>query len=177
MIQEKHNTSGTSADDDFVRLGEDMEREPELNEEGEPKEDQTEDDQEPPLLSTVFAVDQLKNGAMSAASFFSWGFNSVKTQATALTETEQFKKFVDGAKAQSETISSGAAQFWENTKPQREEISRAATSLGEQMQPALDTVKSETGKALTAISSALGQDVNEPDNLENEEPRVRDRSV
>lgn len=154
MIQEKPHSS---SEDDFVRLDAEMEREGEVDDSG-PKADESEEDQEPPVLSSVFAIDQLRQGAMTAASFFSWGFDAVKTQAVALTETEQMSKVVQGAKVQKDVLASNASQLWESTRPQRDEVAKTAASLGEAVQPAISKLKEESAKAIQVISSTFGEE-------------------
>jgi hypothetical protein len=151
MIQDPSSQS----EDEYVRLDEDMEREGQDELEVTPKEEGFEEEEEPPLLSSVFAIDQLKQGAQTAASFFSWGFGTVKEKANALSETEQVKNLLDSTKVQREAISVNASQFWESTRPQRDEIARTAASISESVQPALEKIKVESVKAFETISSTV----------------------
>jgi len=155
MIQEQPASS--SNEEDYVRLDDDMERDADLEDEENTKADATEDDDEPPLFSTVFAVDQLRNGALTAASLFSWGIETVKGKAVQLSETEQIQKLLDSTKAQRETLTSNASNLWESTRAQREEITRTATTIGEQVQPHLEKLKQESSKALESLSSVVSE--------------------
>jgi hypothetical protein len=145
----------SSTEDDFVRLDEEeMTREGEAEPDPVPKEEGDEDE-EPPLFSNVFAIEQLKSGAAQAASFFSWGLTAVKTKATELTESEKVKQLLDSTKPQREAISTNAASLWESTRPQREDIARTAASLSEQVQPTLSKLKTDTAKAIESISTGI----------------------
>jgi len=175
MIQESSPPSSTS-EDDFVRLDEDMERDL-ANDAGDVRNpDANEEDDEPPNLSTVFAVDQLKQGALTAAALFSWGFDAVKEKAAALKETEQVQKMLDSTKTQREAISNNASQLWDSTRPQREEIVKTAASLNEKVQPHLDLIKKESVRAFENISSTVSEAVGGPASSPNQLSRneVRD---
>src|SRR5687768_1917398 len=143
----KETTPPSTSEEDFVRLEEDMSRDVQQEDEPhEPLDDEEED--EPPLLSSVFAVDQIKKGALTAASLFTWGLETVKEKASTLAESEQVQKFLDTTKPQREAISSGATTFWESTRPQREELARTASTLTDKVQPHVDKLKHESAKVL-----------------------------
>jgi len=155
MIQEKGSPS-SSSEDDFVRLDDEMDREePTGNELAETHDEEDEE----PLLSHVFAVNQLKQGAMTAASFFSWGYDAMKVRAAALSENEQVKQMLETTKAQTGAMSENASQLWESTKPKREEIARTAASISLKVQPHIQKMKEESARAMESISASLSEAV------------------
>ena len=154
MIKES-TSARASQEEEYVRLDEEMERNAMVDPTEEPKEDAYEEDGEPPLISSVLAVDQLKNGAAAAAAFFSWGFGAVKEKANELSESEAIKNVLESTRPQREAVSATASSLWEGTKPQREEISKGAASLGEKVQPHFEKFKAESVRAFDSLSSTV----------------------
>lgn len=114
------------------------------------------DEREPPVLSQVFAVDQLKRGAENAANLFSWGLSQVKETANQVSESEQVQQVLESTRPQRESINANLSQLWESTKPQREEMAKAASNLSQQVQPTLDKLKMEGMKAFDSFSNSTG---------------------
>jgi gas vesicle protein len=147
----------STREEEYLKFDDDMDRNSAIHVEKRrvSRDFEFEDEEEEPVLSNVFAVEQLKRGAATAMNFFTWGFESAKEQATVLSESEQVKKIVDTTKQQKEVLSNNAAQFWENTRPQREEISKSASSLSEKVQPQLERIRTESIRAFESISSTV----------------------
>ena len=146
MIEEKKNSAnnGNEEDDDYVHF-EEMDRESPIPEKTRPE---VTDPDEEPVLSTVFAVEQLKRGAETAASFFSWGLEAFKSKVEEIGENDQVKQMVDSAKYHTRTLSSNASDLWESTRNQRTEIASSAAAH-------LERIKTESARAFDTVSVSL----------------------
>lgn len=97
--------------------------------------DEDDEEEKKPVLSQVFAVDQVAQGLENASAFLTWGFTALQDQFSAGEEK--------------------AKLLFEQTKPQRDALAENATKLGEDLASAAEQIKQETSKALEAVTDKL----------------------